>query len=356
MSRKPTEGDVLALLALLREEQVDDVASIMFDDLVWSARQLDPGFRSKVLVHAAAIFGSRGLRDEVAGEILKQLEDWPVLRGSVDFIVVTVKEPEFDGAKVAFDVDPRRDPDYSWRGAYFYDVELARPPGQRALKGVITKSGTDGNSSMSSFLHTVLSTYTARLCCLVGMAAGHSKQVTLGDVVFAEKVVDYGRRIVTESGEQQDGDTFTSDIRIAREITSFRPSRRGWHEIIAKRIGAATSDLDDLSVPDSLDLSTYRPDFKLKNILAADELIEDGSIAERVGRVGPSRRAGAAEMEGAGFAVACRDVEIPWLVMRGIADFGEPDRVKDWQFVATVAAASAVRLWLESCKFLDDKR
>ncbi|MFI8807342.1 phosphorylase family protein [Micromonospora chalcea] len=352
MNRRPTENDILTLLALLRSETCDDIASIMFDDLVWSVGHLDTSTRSKILVHAAAIMGSRTLRVERVQEIFDQLDRWQVTR-SVDFAVVTVKEREFDAAKAAFGVSLRREPDFSLRGAYFFDVEVAREGNQsQPLRGIITKCGKAGNSQMAAFLHTVFSAYTVRLCCLVGMAAGHRKLVRPGDVVFGNKIIDAGTEIATRNGSEIDGSTFNPDLRIEREMTSFRPERLDWHHLIADRIATATADLKDLQVPEPFDPAGYRPRLLSKTVIARDELVEDGRVGERARRFGPERRTGALEMEGAGFAAACIEGSVPWLVMRGIADFGEPERIKDWQFVSTVAAATAVRLWLASCRFI----
>ncbi|MFK3980051.1 hypothetical protein ACI2K4_06670 [Micromonospora sp. NPDC050397] len=353
MSRKPSEKDVLALLALMRDEHDNDVLSIMLDDLVWSVAKLDHRFRARVLVHAAATVGTRRMTPTLAREVFQQLDDWPVERGSVDFAVVTVKDTEFDAAKVAFGIDLLSDSDHSWRGASFYEVTLERP-GKRALKGVVTTCGEGGNQQMAAFLHTVLSVYTVRLCCLVGMAAGQEKEVDLGDVVFAERVTDYGLKITTTDGDQRELPQFTPDPAIRREMSSFHPERLGWHDDLAQQIAKAVERVPMLRMPQSFIPSEYRPRFFRKTILAADELIEDGSIRVRASTAGPARRTGALEMEGTGFARANQEAKVPWLVVRGIADFGHSDRSKDWQLVSTVAAASALRLWLRSCKFLAD--
>ena len=54
------------------------------------------------------------------------------------------------------------------------------------------------------------------------------------------------------------------------------------------------------------------------------------------------------EMEGAGFAAMCSEAGIEWLVVRGICDYGEPNRRKGWQFAASFAAAAFVRDGLAS--------
>lgn len=353
MTRKPNENDLINLLALLRLEQNPDAASIMFQDLVWSAEKLGPDIRSRALIHASAIMAAKGYSADVASGIFSALDEWPVLgRRAVDFAIVTVKEPELDAAKVAFDVDFERGPDHHWRGAYFYHVVLERKD-KEPLTGVVTSSVTAGNSSMAAFLHTLFYSYNVRLCCLLGMAAG-SKQMQMGDVVFADKVVDYGRRIATTAGEETDPVTHTPDRSLTRELGQFRPNRHGWHELIAERLVSSTPKKWGIELPAEVDRVAYQPEFKGKAVLAADELVEDDTVDERAGRVGPPRRTGALEMEGAGFASTCVEAEVPWLVIRGIADFGRvsgADRPREWQFLSTLGAGTALRLWLQASRF-----
>jgi nucleoside phosphorylase len=76
-------------------------------------------------------------------------------------------------------------------------------------------------------------------------------------------------------------------------------------------------------------------------ILAGGKLLEDGSLPRRADEA--HARIMAAEMDGAGFAAACEQQRRPWVVVRGIADYGEPDRRKHWQYPATFVAARYVR-------------
>jgi nucleoside phosphorylase len=351
--RTRSESDAIALLAMMRYESDSTISGLMSEDLSWTIGLLSRPVRARVLLHAAVINAARSYDPEVAHEMLEQLANIPVVAARpVDFAIVTVKEPEFDAVKATFGVRLSSQPDFYFRGAYFYEVQVERT-GRAPLAGVITKSGSAGSSKMAAFLHTVFSVYSPRLCCLVGMAGGHQRQVRLGDVVFGRKVVDFGRRIVTSMGEEIDLEPVSPDFRVSREMTSFRPARIGWSEAVADAVSGALRDDGSIAMPRSLDLSSFRPELKLKTIIASDEIVEDDSIPDRARRVGAVRRTGAVEMEGAGFAATCIESETPWLVMRGIADFGRAPRRRDWQFVSTVCAASATKLWLMTARFLD---
>jgi nucleoside phosphorylase len=64
----------------------------------------------------------------------------------------------------------------------------------------------------------------------------------------------------------------------------------------------------------------------------------------------PHDRVRAAEMEGSGFASICDEYAIPWLVFRGISDFGDPDKPDSdiWRTTAVLAAATAAHTFIQS--------
>ena len=47
-------------------------------------------------------------------------------------------------------------------------------------------------------------------------------------------------------------------------------------------------------------------------------------------------------MEGSGFASACEEYGVPWLVFRGISDYGDRDKplFQQWQTTAALSAAT----------------
>ncbi|WP_203909575.1 hypothetical protein [Rhizocola hellebori] len=344
---------------MLRFEHDPRLAKLMEEDLRWSIKDMDSKVRGRALSALAAthIYKDVDPEDRDAQAVFAALDMWLSADSvrEVDVAIVAVKEVELDAVKSAFGVPLTQREDHYVNGAYFFMCEAAQPGGRPPLKVVITMAGRSGNDTMAAFLATVFTAFSARLCCLVGMAAGDEEQVSKGDVLFGLEVVDFKRKIMTDGGEELDPKPLAPSQALIRDFSFFRPERMGWHELTRQTIFNTVAEFSDIVVPVAFDPATYCPGFKRTRIMAADELIEDDSISVRAALAGPARRTSGAEMEGSGFAVGCSEWGVPWLVMRGIADYGrreQDSRPKDWQFVSTVAAAACLRTWLESSHFM----
>lgn len=214
-------------------------------------------------------------------------------------------------------------------------------------------SGESGNYDMASFCQVLFREYDIDLCVLLGMAAGRQGEVHLGDVVCATEVIDYGRTVRRPSGPQPNPKPFKPDRNVARQLNYFNPERRGWHVLLEARHRLAMSFSDAGLAPlPEVAPKDFRPAYSTGVILAGDLMLEDDSLDEWA-RLLHARKAKAAEMEGAGFATTCEDADVSWMVMRGIADFGGPERDKEWQLLATLSAAAALRVLLTEDYDLD---
>jgi nucleoside phosphorylase len=125
-------------------------------------------------------------------------------------------------------------------------------------------------------------------------------------------------------------------IRNSTTLDQFSPT---WKDMVRKDVRTHIQAED---WPRSEDLDNGWPiEVRRGYVLAGGTLLEDGSLPQMATTF--HDRTLAAEMEGAGFAAACVEKRLPWLVIRGVADFGEPGRLKHWQFPATFAAARYLR-------------
>ena len=85
--------------------------------------------------------------------------------------------------------------------------------------------------------------------------------------------------------------------------------------------------------------------FQRCNDSVGEKVLRDGvllnKLADRF-----DRSICAADQESYGFAEAARGV--PWLILRGISDYGDPEVRDDWKFAATAMAALCLRDFLQT--------
>ena len=181
------------------------------------------------------------------------------------------------------------------------------------------------------------------LAILCGMAMGlDDTKVELGDVVVAKSVFDMSPRRVTADEVFSRFDPMSVPDELSEDLREH--CGRGREET-AMRFRQACSELErkGMRTPEGFDAAEFSPRLRHGVILAGETLFEDdsGDIWSKV-----HDRAYAMEMEGAGFASSCKHLRSEWMVVRGVADYGEGDHSKEWQGVAAAAAASFARSFL----------
>lgn len=258
----------------------------------------------------------------------------PPAASLADCLILTIKEVEWRAALAAFDVP--LDGNYSWVDEL--PVWLTTRDGRRYA---IAHVGTDGNTESAILFGRLYQALHPSSAILIGMAGGVEKKVKQGDVVIADHIHAYDFRKLTVAGPRNRAKTYNVPDRLVRNAESMRVFERKWFtDVVAQLrevLEANTYDTEDAFTPEA----DWRPEIALGDILAGGSLVQDGSLPEWAADFNDKVKA--AEMEGAGFAAACTEMQIPWMVVRGIADIGEHGRKDDWQFGSTFAAASWVR-------------
>lgn len=261
----------------------------------------------------------------------------------VDCLVLTIKEVEWRATLAAFDVPMSH---YTFvRDLPVHYIE------RDDLRFAISSVGNDGNTESAIMFGRLYEALRPRAAVLVGMAGGVAEKVVQGDVVVAKQVHAYDfRKLSAKYGELNRAKTYRVPDRLTRQAESMKLFHRPWYlEVNSALRGVLANDEYDTS--DSIvPPESWRPTVVAGDILAGGSLVEDGSLPEWARSFNENVKA--AEMEGAGFAAACTEVAIPWMVIRGVADAGEEGREDGWQFAATFAAASWLRTAL-SIKMID---
>ncbi|MCU0485841.1 MAG: PQQ-binding-like beta-propeller repeat protein [Anaerolineales bacterium] len=159
-----------------------------------------------------------------------------------------------------------------------------------------------------------------RAVIMVGIAFGTDMQwQTLGDVLVAQRVACY------EPGNQ---------------AGRFIP--RG------DRVTASTTLLDKFH-SGKLDWEGAPVHFGL--VLSGEKLINDLDFRHELLEHEPEAIGG--EMEGAGLYAAAQDGQVDWLLVKGISDFADGERHREYQPRAAANAAAYVRHVLERCGWLE---
>lgn len=278
---------------------------------------------------------------------LHRLQSQIGARPRYDILIVTPLEVELVAAKVAYEsyVEGAQLRETRLAGQDIWEGTL---PGRRqtVLKLGLTKVGRPRNVHMALLCQKLFAAADIGACVLVGMAGGRKGEVELGDVVTASYVLDYqGGAVVA-----QPGGTTKNEPECEQEAVHHRffPLLDGFNpqsDRLSEAHATAVNTLRDAkwAVPNDAS-GRFSVHFR---VIASGETVRRD--AQKVDDLADwvTRRVAAVEMEGAGFSHACRSVDMPWCIFRGIADLQEPQKSKEWQPIASLNAALSLYAFLE---------
>lgn len=270
-----------------------------------------------------------------------------------DIAIMTVKIPELYAAKIALDIGLKDDPDKTIRGYRYWKTILTSKVRDEPLHIVLTMVGRDRRVNCANACRTLFENYEVGLCVLMGIAAGPEKKVALGDVVVAKSVWDYEPMRLEIKQHRKRPEIFNIDGELRRNIEYYDLNDKGWPlffreklEILKKKRNQTPKEIDE----------NWTSNFHLNIILSGDKLVANNSLEEKRSEYHEGMRA--LDMEASGFAPTCEEKGVPWLVFRGISDFGNP-KTKDqkdsvtksrkvWQKTAALSAATALINFIEN--------
>jgi nucleoside phosphorylase len=275
---------------------------------------------------------------------------------AVDLLLLCAKRVEFEALQVVLGRPLNEvpvQPDPSGRHIYFGSLDSQRAG--RALTYALICLNRQGNALSSAVVSDILSRTPARLAALVGMAAGNPEKVRKLDVIPAEYVLYVSSGTRADDGDVAEPVPREMDGRTAEDVGAARPEHYGWTESFNEAIERARSL--GLNVPQTLDTSKS-PELKPGVILSVEQKIELTDIVGYMQRF--SGDAKALDMESAGFAFACKNFPISWVVFRGVSDFGKEfdeegralPRDKTLQLAAAISAATAFVTWISTQSML----
>ncbi|RKH55177.1 protein kinase domain-containing protein [Corallococcus llansteffanensis] len=264
---------------------------------------------------------------------------------SSDVAIMTVIQPELFAALEALGIpDSKREKDA--QGTVFFRGSLRSRLTGRDYRLVVTCVGGAGNYDASAAAYDVIAHHRPRVLILMGIAAGIQGKVRIGEVVLSERIVAYEPGAVVSSG---DGDS--SRLEHRPEIDRLPHSMN--QDVITYRPDPSRLDAQFRGLSGAIPAAPAGKEEEFRSRVAAAITVRAATLASgekllrdparlRAVRQEQHGKVEVGEMEAAGLVAACRRANIPWLVIRGISDFG--DHFKDDRFHEFASRAAAVVL------------
>ena len=286
----------------------------MLRDFVTKSRYVRPEARYYYTAKALSSFVDPGI-----GRILEEvMTTGPSPKPLCDVAIITVVPRELTAAKLAFSIPENRREDRYVNGLRYWETAFPSAGSGKELKVVVTMVGEARTLPCAVACGRLFGTYDVGTCILVGIAAGLKEKVKLGDVVAADTILDYEGQRLEEGGPKKRPVSYLLDPQIARDLAHFEPKKHGWMELMGPKL----TTLETMEkLPDFP--KNWEPNYHVGVVLAGEKLLADGSLPEM--RESYHEKIRAAEMEGSGFARVCREYGKPWLVFRGVSDFGRQE-------------------------------
>lgn len=261
-----------------------------------------------------------------------------------DVAVQTIIGPELAAILAALRIP--NDNRFFVNGGSFWPGEIESTLTRRKFSVIVHCQGEAGTQAASAAATTLLHLFNPRFMVLSGIAAGLRGKLKIGDVAIPRAVADLTQRVA--EGGQMGRRPIISRLPypVKQLLGSFDPARSGFVERFRSLHGP--SPKPPLGSEDKHGDIAGDPAVREAAIASQDVLLRDPSVlADLADDLHQQIRIG--EMEAAGFVVACerRHPSVPWLVVRGVSDFGDEFKSDDFHRMASISAAAYVAVFLE---------
>lgn len=205
------------------------------------------------------------------------------------------------------------------------------------LKGrnvIICRSGI-GKVNAAMVTALLVQHYRPNEVIFTGIAGGINPELRPGDIVIAAKMAQHDFGTLTAEGMEVRGTK--SPVTWMRNPIFLEPDARllALADAAAKRIKLA-----DIETRDGKRLPRI-----IKGIIVTGDVFV-ASPAKKA-ELRKTLGADAVEMEGAAVAQVCRDLRVPWLVIRSISDGADHNALQDVDSFTALAAQNAAQLVIE---------
>jgi nucleoside phosphorylase len=328
------ETDCRVLVRLLGNSTDEHEKILLLEDLLYKLDSIPRDRRLAILANGLQVFLPNEVKNRLAMAEFKSPTNESDNRRHYDVAIITIKPPELLAAKLALGIDLGRRETTIVEGLRIWECEGKDANGDR-LSMMVTMIGEAGNYLCSAACGRLFREFRINFSILVGIGAGLKSRCALGDVIAGEVVFDYESGRMEPGGFKKRPRTFSLNKLISRDLQYFQPERVGWKSSYQAAFAKLKQDPHEV-VPREAEVRM--PSYKTGAIITGEKLLANDSLEDL--REEYSERVCCAEMEGAGFARACQENDVSWLIIRGISDFGDSEKADNWQTVSALGAST----------------
>lgn len=254
----------------------------------------------------------------------------------IDIGIFTVTERELLSLKIVLGIDNTTRPDDNINGIQVWKTRIKGTASRPEMTAVLVFMAEQLNIASSVICTRILGLFRPRTAALVGVAAGVKGRVNLIDVIAAADVIYYEPESTHEEGSGRRQVPFYTTPFMRRLLNGFSPDMKQLDKEFRR-----LADQLDVKARTAIVKKRFVPEIHNALILSGEKLIRDGNLPAFAKEY--HDKAYGAEEEGAGFCKACAEYGIPWLVFRGVSDFGDKNKNKNkdevFQPLAAIMAA-----------------
>ena len=261
----------------------------------------------------------------------------------LDIAILVPKEDELRAVQWALGTEFHKSDGVVIGSRPYYRHSLADKSGH-SLSIAVVFLNDQGNSVSSSVTQDVITSLRPAVFFLTGTAAGREGEVTIGQVLVSSLIVDAQEWRLEEDSQPRikHHEPTRSILTDAERFVGSSFDRDRW-------LGKLMRIRRDLYRPASPPLDLWnQPTVGAKvSIMAASNYLHLApALLKRLWQV--DKRIKTIDMESGGFGQVCKESQVPWLVIRGVSDYGTPESKREEYRVASAAAAAAfLRMFIE---------
>lgn len=216
--------------------------------------------------------------------------------------------------------------------------------------------GDAGNTEAAIAVTHFVRDWYPRIMCLVGITAGLKGKTRIGDVILPNKIHDRTIKVFEQGKYRVRGNSYTRNEIVDRMLKVSPLSTQVFLDAFSRAAGSDIHQATTIALSKNLGVDTFNghPRILDGSIASDNVLIKDPSYFDGMLDATDEKCRGG-EMEAAGFVLAClrERNDFPWLVIRGISDFGDSTKDDSFQLFAAKAACTALRLIIENSLTID---